>query len=67
MDQTHPRAGGGRGDSKPSCWCRLDQPCHVDDSIRAIYCEHEVVSDGPGRRRDSRNREAITRGMRRRQ
>ena len=22
-----------------SCWCREDEPCHVDEYIRAIYCE----------------------------
>ena len=25
-----------------SCWCRLDQPCHVDEYIRAIFCEHTL-------------------------
>ena len=25
-----------------SCWCRLDQPCHVDEYIRAIFCEHNL-------------------------
>ena len=25
-----------------SCWCRLDQPCHVDEYIRAIFCEHKL-------------------------
>jgi len=25
-----------------SCWCREDQPCHVDEYIRTIHCEHEV-------------------------
>ena len=25
-----------------SCWCRLDQPCHVDEYIRAIFCEHRL-------------------------
>ena len=23
-----------------SCWCRLDQECHVDEYIRAIHSEH---------------------------
>ena len=32
-----------------SCWCRLDQPCHVDEYIKAIHCEHEVVSDSSRR------------------
>ena len=26
-----------------SCWCREGEPCHVDEYIRAIYCEHEVA------------------------
>ena len=25
-----------------SCWCRLEQPCHVDEYIRAIFCEHKL-------------------------
>ncbi len=25
-----------------SCWCRLDQSCHVDEYIRAIFCEHKL-------------------------
>ena len=25
-----------------SCWCRLDQFCHVDEYIRAISCEHKL-------------------------
>lgn len=25
-----------------SCWCRLDQDCHVDEYIRAIHCEHRL-------------------------
>ena len=25
-----------------SCWCRLDQPCHVDEYFRAISCEHKL-------------------------
>ena len=25
-----------------SCWCRLDQECHVDEYIRAIHCEHRL-------------------------
>ena len=25
-----------------SCWCRLDQFCHVDEYIRAIFCEHKL-------------------------
>ena len=25
-----------------SCWCRLDQECHVDEYIVALHCEHEV-------------------------
>ena len=31
-----------------SCWCRLDQPCHVDEYIRAISCEHKL-RDASGR------------------
>ena len=23
-----------------SCWCRLDQECHVDEYVKAIHCEH---------------------------
>ena len=23
-----------------SCWCSLDEPCHVDEYVRAIHCEH---------------------------
>ena len=26
-----------------SCRCREDDPCHVDEYIRAIHCEHEVA------------------------
>ena len=26
-----------------SCWCRPDQPCHVDEYIRAISCEHRLT------------------------
>ena len=26
-----------------SCWCSLDQPCHVDEYIRAILCEHRFT------------------------
>ena len=25
-----------------SCWCRLEQPCHVDEYIRAISCDHRL-------------------------
>ena len=25
-----------------SCWCRLDQECHVDEYIRTIHCEHRL-------------------------
>ena len=25
-----------------SCWCRLDQECHVDEYIRALHCEHRL-------------------------
>ena len=25
-----------------SCWCRLDQACHVDEYIKAISCEHSL-------------------------
>lgn len=25
-----------------SCWCRLDQECHVDEYIRAVHCEHRL-------------------------
>ena len=32
-----------------SCWCRLDQECHVDEYIRAVLCTHEVP-DSSGRR-----------------
>ena len=28
-----------------SCWCREDQPCHVDEYIRAIRCE-DGYTDG---------------------
>ena len=31
-----------------SCWCRLDQSCHVDEYIRAISCEHKL-RDASGR------------------
>ena len=31
-----------------SCWCRLEQPCHVDEYIRAISCEHRL-RDADGR------------------
>ena len=32
-----------------SCWCREGDPCHVDEYIRAVHCEHEVP-DRSGRR-----------------
>ena len=25
-----------------SCWCSLDEPCHVDEYVRAIHCEHRL-------------------------
>ena len=26
-----------------SCWCRLDQVCHVGEYIRAISCDHRLT------------------------
>ena len=25
-----------------SCWCRLERPCHLDEYIRAMSCEHKL-------------------------
>ena len=29
-----------------SCWCRLDEECHVDEYIRAIHVERRKCSPG---------------------